>query len=124
MLKDLGVDIRKNTESDKAVLEVRTDASAGRGIAVQGKSLEYRTWQILEPNTLTEDQFEEHSRGVTVTVVNQGLEQSCGQNCEKFARPHPEEIPVCDSYEVDTQSETRNIRPALSVWFFACHFFH
>ena len=30
MLKDLGVDIRKNTQIDKAALEVRVDASATR----------------------------------------------------------------------------------------------
>ena len=35
MLKDLGVDISKNTQIDKAVLEVRIDASAGRGIAAR-----------------------------------------------------------------------------------------
>ena len=35
LLKDLGVDINKNTNIDKAVLEVRVDASAGRGIAVR-----------------------------------------------------------------------------------------
>ena len=34
MLKDLGVDISIITMIDKAVLEVRVDASAGRGIAV------------------------------------------------------------------------------------------
>ena len=34
MLKDLGVDVSKNTKIDKAVLEVRVDASAGRGMAV------------------------------------------------------------------------------------------
>ena len=79
MLKDFGVDINKNTKSDKAVLEVRVDASAGRGTAVrrgagrirhiatptlwvQKKSsrkmassksqrfLEPRAWPILEPN--------------------------------------------------------------------------
>ena len=33
--KDLGVDISKNTKIDRAVLEVRVDASAGRGIAVR-----------------------------------------------------------------------------------------
>ena len=32
MLNDLGVDINKNTKSDKAVMEVSADASAGRGI--------------------------------------------------------------------------------------------
>ena len=32
MLKDLGVDISKNTQIDKAVLEVRVDASAGGGM--------------------------------------------------------------------------------------------
>ena len=35
MLKDLEVDINKNTKIDKAVLEVRIDTSAGRGIAVR-----------------------------------------------------------------------------------------
>ena len=35
MLTDLGVDISKNTKIDDAALEVRIDASAGRGIAVQ-----------------------------------------------------------------------------------------
>ena len=35
MLKDLGVDISKNTQSDNTVLEVRVDASAGRGKAVR-----------------------------------------------------------------------------------------
>ena len=35
MLKDLGVDISKNAQIDKAVLEVRIDASAGRGIAAR-----------------------------------------------------------------------------------------
>ena len=34
-LKDLGVDMSKNTKIDKAVLEVRVDASVGRGIAVR-----------------------------------------------------------------------------------------
>ena len=92
MLKDLGVDISINIQIDKAVLEVRIDASAGRGIAVRrgaGRSRhiatptlwvqkltqEYRTRRILEPNTLTADQFEEHSRGVT----EEGLESRCGQ---------------------------------------------
>ena len=32
------------------------------------KSVESRTRQILEPNTLTEDQFDEHWRGVTVEM--------------------------------------------------------
>ena len=35
MLKDLGVDISKNTRIARAVLEVRIDASAGRGIAAR-----------------------------------------------------------------------------------------
>ena len=35
MLKDWGVDIIKNTKIDKAVVEVRIDASAGRGVAVR-----------------------------------------------------------------------------------------
>ena len=35
VLKDLGVDINENTKIDKAVLEVRIDAPAGRGIAAR-----------------------------------------------------------------------------------------
>ena len=35
MLKDLGVDIRKNTKIGKAILEVRVGASVGRGMAVR-----------------------------------------------------------------------------------------
>ena len=35
MLNDLGVNISKNTKIDKAALEVRVDASPGRGIAVR-----------------------------------------------------------------------------------------
>ena len=35
MLKDLGVNISKNTKIDQAVIEVRTGASPGRGKAVQ-----------------------------------------------------------------------------------------
>ena len=35
MLKDLGVDISRNTKIDQAVFEVRIDASAGRGIAAR-----------------------------------------------------------------------------------------
>ena len=115
MLKDLGVDISKNTKIDKAVLEVRVDASAGRGIAVRRgagrtsshcysniggykssrktassnsrKSLESRTRQILEPNTLTEDQFDEHWRDVIATFVKEGLEPRCEQKCKKSRNP-------------------------------------
>ena len=36
------------------------------------KSLEYRTRQILGPNTLTADQFEGRWRGVTVMFVKEG----------------------------------------------------
>ena len=35
MLRDLGVDINKNTKVDKAAPEVKIDASAGRGIALR-----------------------------------------------------------------------------------------
>ena len=42
MLKDFGVDISKNTKIDKAVLEVRVDASAGRGMAVRRGAREIR----------------------------------------------------------------------------------
>ena len=103
MLKDLGLEISKNTKIDKAVLEVRFDASGGRGMAVRRgfgtlllqhcrcrslhkraksksrKSLESRTPQILEPNILTEDQLEEHWKSVIVTFVKESLVPRCGQ---------------------------------------------
>ena len=109
MLMDLGVDTRKNTPIDKAMLKVRIDASAGRGTARSWENLAHchsnivgakahtrrqsqnhpKSWsakpsrsQILERNTLTEGKFEEHWRGVTGTFVK-GLESRCGQKCEK-----------------------------------------
>ena len=51
------------------------------------KSLEPRAWQISEPDILTEDQFEEHWKSVTVTFVKEGLESRCGQKCDK-SRDH------------------------------------
>ena len=110
MLKDLGVDISKNNQIDKAVLQVKIDASAGRGIGVwrgagrirhiatptvwvqkshktakskSRKSLEYRCRQTLEPNNLTADEVGGHWRGVAVTFVEEGLESRCGQKCKK-----------------------------------------
>ena len=61
-------DINKNTKIEKAVLEVRIYASAERGIAVRrgagtkahAKIPGVSNQQILEPNTLTEDQSDEH----------------------------------------------------------------
>ena len=104
-LKDLGVDISKNTKIDKAVLEVRIDASAGRDIAERPLqpcgykssqktsksksriSLEPRTRQISEPNILTKDQFEGHWKCVIVSFVKEGLESRCGQKCKKSRDP-------------------------------------
>ena len=111
-LKDLGVDISKNTQIDKTVLEVRIDASAGRGMAVRRgagrvrhiatptlrvrklaqesekheQSMEYRTRQILEPNTLREDQFEGHRKDVIATFVKFS-QSSCGQKCKTSRDP-------------------------------------
>ena len=51
------------------------------------KSLESPTRQILESNTLTEDQPDEHWRDVTATFVKEGLESRCGQKCEKSRDP-------------------------------------
>ena len=132
MLEDLGVDISKNAQIDKAVLGVRIDASAGRGIAVwrgagkirhiatptlrvrqltQGrqsqnhkKSLEYRTRQILRPNTLTADQFEGRWRGVTVMFVKEG-NRVAGRSARNH-ETHPDVCPVDDACEIDTQSTT------------------
>ena len=94
MLKDLGVDISKNTKIDQAVREVRTDASAVRGTTARrgfgtlplqhceclslhkmakSKSMEPRTRQISEPSILTEDQFEEYWKSVIVTFVKEGV---------------------------------------------------
>ena len=52
MLKDLGVDINKK-KLDKAVLEVRIDASAGRGIAVRRGVRRIR--QIATPTLLVQE---------------------------------------------------------------------
>ena len=96
----------KNTKIDKAVLEVRVDASAGRGMAARrgtGRIRHIATQTLwvqkltqvgivkitkislvsntadLEPNTLTEDQIDEHWRDVTATFVKEGLESRCEQ---------------------------------------------
>ena len=92
---------------DKTVLEVRIDASAGRGMSVRRgagrvrhiatptlrvrklaqesekheQSMEYRTLQILEPNTLRPE-------------------------VQEITRPHPEVFAVDHACELDTQSET------------------
>ena len=114
MLKDLGVDIKKNTKIDKEVLEVRIDASAGRDIAVRRgagrirqiatptlriqkltqdvkvkitKSLKSRTRQILEANTLTADQFDEHWREVIVTFLKEGLESRFSRSARNLETP-------------------------------------
>ena len=100
LLKDLGVDTSENTKIDKAVLEVRVDASAGQSMAVRRgagwfrhiasksrTSLESRTRQISEPNTLTEDQSDEHWRGLIATFVKEGLESHCEQRCKRSRNP-------------------------------------
>ena len=79
MLKDLGVDISKNTKIDKAALEMRVDASAGRGIAVR-----------REPNTSTEHQSSEQWRDVIAAFVKEALELHCEQKCRKNMKSHPE----------------------------------
>ena len=68
------------------------------------KSLERRTWLISEPNTLTEEQFEEHWKGVITTVVKEGLVSR--SEVHEITRPHPEVFTFGDAGEFDTQSET------------------
>ena len=51
------------------------------------KSLESRTWQILEPNTSPEKQFDEYWRDVIVTSVKEGQESRCEQKCKKSRDP-------------------------------------
>ena len=57
MLKDLGVDISENTKIDKAILEVRVDASAGRGIAVRRRAgrIRHIATPTLRVQPLTQD---------------------------------------------------------------------
>ena len=62
---------------------VGTEAHARRHGQNHKKSLESRTRQILEPNTLTEDQFDEHWRDVSAAFVKEGLESLCEQKCKK-----------------------------------------
>ena len=56
-VKDLGVDISKNTKIDRAVLEVRLDASAGRGIAVRRGAgrIRHIATPTLQVQKLTQD---------------------------------------------------------------------
>ena len=55
MLKDLGVDLSKNTKIDNAVLEVRVDASAGPGIAAGAGRIRRVASPTLRVQTLTQD---------------------------------------------------------------------
>ena len=126
MLKDLRVDINKNTKIDKAVLEVRIDASAGRGIAVrQGaggsrhsatptswvqkltedgkvkitKILEPRNWQISESNSLVLERCHCHFReGRSGIALRAGVQE--------ITRSHPDVFTFDDARELYTQSET------------------
>ena len=68
------------------------------------KSLGYRKRQTLEPNTLTEDQFDEHWRGITVTFVKEGLGIALRADAREITRSHPEVFTVDHACEVDTQS--------------------
>ena len=65
MLKDLGDDISKNTKIDKAVLEVRVDASSGRGMAVRRGA--GRTHHIATP-TLWVQKLTQHGT-VKITEI-------------------------------------------------------
>ena len=108
-LKDSGVDISKNTQVDRAVLEVH--ASAGRGITVlrrAGRIRHIATSPTLWVQKLTQDDklktakipgvsnpadlgtkhldggsIQRHWRDVTVTFAKEGLVSHCGQSCKK-----------------------------------------
>ena len=63
--------------------------------------MESRTWQISEPNILTEDQFGRHWRNVIVTFVQADVSYRVAST-----RQHSEGFTVDDAAELDTQSET------------------
>ena len=46
-----------------------------------------RVQQILEPNTLTEDQFDEHWRDIIATFGKEELESRCEKKCKKSRNP-------------------------------------
>ena len=61
---------------------------------------------ILEPNILTEDQFDEHWRDVIATFVKEGLESRCEQKCKKSRNSVLKVFTDDNACEGDTQSET------------------
>ena len=109
--KDSGVDVSKITKIDKAVLEMRVDASAGQGIAVRRGAGRIRhiaaptLWVIkaharrhrqnhenpwsLEPGRSWNQtpQSGKHWRDVIVTLEKKGLEVRCEQKCRKSRNP-------------------------------------
>ena len=64
-----------------------TKNSRKMALSKSRKSLETRTRQINEPNTLTEDKFDEHCRDVIATFVKEGLESRCKHKCKKSQNP-------------------------------------
>ena len=106
MLKDLGVDISKNTKIERAALEVRVDASTGRGIAVGGRIRHFAT-PTLWAQELTQDgivkitkipgisnpadpgtkHFDGGSSRRALEKLKAGLESRCEQKCKKSRDP-------------------------------------
>ena len=60
----------------------------------------------MEPNTLMEDQFDEHWKDVIATFVKEGLESRCEQKCKKSRDPILKFSLLTSACEVDTLSET------------------
>ena len=99
MLKELGVDNCNKTKIDNAVLEVRVDASAGRGIAVRRGAGRIR--HIATPTIVG---TQAHARRHSQNHENPwSLETGRSWNLKKS---HPEVFTVDNACEVDTQSET------------------
>ena len=132
MLKDLGVDNCKKTKIDKAVLEVRVDASAGRGIAVRqraGRICHIATptlWvhKLTQDGTVKitkipgvsnpEDIGTKHLDGGSIRRALERCHCYTGEGragialraeVQEITKSHPEVFAVDNACEVDTQSE-------------------
>ena len=133
MLEDLGVDISKNTKIDKAVLEVRIDASAGRGIAVRRGAgrIRHTATPTLRVQKLTQDgkvkitnipgisnPADLGTKHLDGGSIRRALERchcyirerksgiALRAEVQGLTRPHLEVFSVDDACEVDTQSDT------------------
>ena len=133
MLTDLGVDINKNTKIDKAVLEVRIDASAGRGTAVRRGARKirhfaaptFRVQRLTQDGTLkitkipgVSNRADLGTKDLHRGSMRRALERShcyfregkagiaLRAEVQEISKSHPEVFTVDNACEFDTQSET------------------